>query len=291
MEKRPWPIILLAFFHLTEPLVKLLFYSWYWNVPITRFFHYMMSGKDVVETFIFLFAFPIAGIAIFAVKNWSLPVFFGVQAITVVNHVYDAIHTPHVFPPWLMGIFSALNFLVVTYFLLPAVRLAYTDASVRWWEARPRFYVSWSGLVRQGGKDTPINIGNIAEGGIFGVVRPPVDIDPALPVQVSFVVEDQHFSLLGRIRHQFVDEGNVRFGVQFWEVTNDDQKRLKKVVTDLAKAKTPRKPEYDHPLMELGVWFWKLVRTGKGLVPELDTRFATRKPTDKGPAKKNGKAA
>jgi hypothetical protein len=272
MEKRPWPIILLALFHFLEPQVKLFFYSWFWDVPVWRFISFMLSGKNPWGTFVFLFSFPLAGIAILAVKRWSLPVFITIQLLTLAQHIHDSRVAPSQFPPWLVALFVLGNLLVTTYFLLPAVRLAYTDPRVRWWEAKPRFQVRWPVRLSQQDQRWDAVIGNVAEGGFFCEFHGRVLLDTTQELAAVFSYQQFHFQLQGTIRHSRFDGAKSYYGVKFANPSAAMAKSLKRCMRLLDKQGFDRKPARENP-----VWaFFKSIKeaatTGKGFVPEVHSK-------------------
>lgn len=270
MEKRPWPIIVLALLHFVEPQIKLVFYSWFWDVPVWRFISFMMSGKNVWGTFLFLFSFPIAGFAIFAVKKWSLPVFVVIQLVTLGQHIRDSSLAPSHFPPLMIGAFVGLNLLVTTYFLLPAVRLAYVDPRVRWWEAKPRYQVRWPVRLSQNGHSFDAVIANVAEGGFFCEFHGKVTMDTTQDISAVFSYQQFHFQLQGAIRHSRFDSGKSYYGVKFHPPARTTRMALKSCMNTLEKQGFDRKPALENPVKAFAAWAKRLVTTGKGLFPEVN---------------------
>lgn len=274
MEKRPWPIVLIALLHFFEPQAKLLFYSWLWDVPVARFITFMLSGKNLWGTFMFLFSFPIAGLAIFAVKRWSLPVFVAIQVLTFAQHVHDSSLSPARFPPWMVGAFILGNLLVTTYFLLPAVRLAYVDPRVRWWEAKPRYLVRWPVRLTQHGQTWDAVIANVAQGGFFCEFRGTVTLDTTQDLNAAFAYQDFRFELNGSIRHSRFEDGKSYYGVKFEAVPAASKQTLARCMRTLEKQGFDRKPPRENPFKAFWAWATTLAKTGKGLFPEYHPKQA-----------------
>jgi hypothetical protein len=267
MQRKPWPIIILAFIHFVEPIAKIIFYSILWKMPVSRFLTYMQYQSSPLELFLFLGAFPIAGVAILAVKKWSLPAFFLVQLVTLGGHIYYHTTAPKAFPIYLIVGLTVLNLLVVTYFLLPAVRIAYLDPKVRWWEAKPRFLVDWKGKAVQGKHNIDVTVSNISEGGMFfQTSSKSASLSIEEPIRVDFEFLNVPFSLPGRIRHY---SAGSKYGVQFTDLTSEQKKNLKTSARAIAKLDYPRQGLSENPFESFTNWFKTLVKTGKGLVPEV----------------------
>ena len=65
----------------------------------------------------YFFGCPVAGVAIWAVKKWSLPVFLTIEALIVVGHFQNLINqTQPFFSIGLVCLIVFLNISVVSYF-------------------------------------------------------------------------------------------------------------------------------------------------------------------------------
>ncbi|MBY0370856.1 PilZ domain-containing protein, partial [bacterium] len=280
MERKPWPIVLLALFHVLEPLCKLVFYSYYWNISTARYFTYLQHQSTPMELFLFLGAFPLAGIAIFAVKSWSLPVFLGIQIMTLSTHIYHHAIAPQTFPLSLVVGMSIMNLAVVTYFLLPAVRIAYLDASIRWWEAMPRFVVEWKGTLNQGSAHQEVLVQNISEGGVFLNIRGKNHVSFEKPVRIKFDLLTTPLDLAGIVRHQSTSGDSMHAGLQFCDLHKADKKKIRQGIKSLEKLGYKQNRIQDEAFASFRKWAVRLLKTGKGLLPDSARRRAAKPPTD-----------
>lgn len=269
MERKPWPLIVLALLHFFEPQVKLLFYSWLWHLPVGTLLQSLSAQQNSWRTFLFLFSFPIAGIAIFVVKNWSLPVFFAIQIITLCQHLYDAAFSPTHLPIAYAVLFIFLNLVVTTYFLLPAVRVAYLDPRVRWWESKPRYQVRWPAYLTQDTRAFEATISNISEGGFFCELPQRTPLETTQEVVASFSFQERRFEVRGEFRHSHFAEQKSFYGVEFVGLPTSLLRSLKSCLRELDRLGTPRKPARENPFKSFRRWFVRLVTTGKGLLPEI----------------------
>lgn len=141
MKNRPLLFILLAFWHICEPLIKILYFKATTPFPVGQIFDNIMhisTPKEVVE---FWFLFPIGGIALLGVKRWSYPVFVGVQVYSIWSHMtYQKFTWPYVseVPFFSSLILLMVNICIIIYFALPDVRRPFFDRKLRWWETPSR---------------------------------------------------------------------------------------------------------------------------------------------------------
>jgi hypothetical protein len=285
MERRPWPIVILAFLHLLEPACKIVLYSLYWHLPMNKII-YATSLKSPWVFFMFFLAFPIAGVAIFCVKRWSLPVFMAIEAMTLIGHFQNFYHAPQYFSLFLVCSLSLLNLIVVSYFLIPAVRLAYLDPKIRWWESKPRYVVEWHVKITQGTHSMAATILNISMGGVL--LRESVEaLDKNKNIQVEFSHRDEHFTLRGHIAHQSIIKGVYQYGVRFERLSKVNKRRLHGCLKSLEKSGAERRPRKEWFYLSLWQWLYKLVTTGQGLVPHVHKHVVTDETEkEKSPTKK-----
>ncbi len=269
MARKPWPIVILAMFHFLEPVFKILFYSLLWDMPVSRFLTYMQYQSSFGELFLFLGAFPIAGFAILSVKKWSIPTFFLVQVITVAGHIYYHRVAPKAFPISLIVSVTVANLAVVTYFLMPAVRIAYLDPRVRWWEAKPRYLVNLSAKAIQGKKSTEGNISNISEGGIFLTCTGKAALAVEEPITLQFDFLNLAMTVTGRIRHFSTGSGAHKYGIQFSDLTREQKTNMRRCIAVLGTLDYERQGGNEDAVESLKTWVRTLVKTGRGLMPEV----------------------
>lgn len=282
MPKKPWPIIILSVLYFLEPLIKIFFYSFYWQRPVS----YLMTAASLhspYTAFMYFLAFPLAGIAIFAVKKWSLPVFGLLHVLTLIGHLNNHHLAPQHFPISLIVTISLLNFLVVSYFLIPAVRLVYFYPKFRWWESKPRYRVNWEMTVSQKGKTFEGTTLNLSEGGLFFYCKTP-SLKPGKLLSVAFEYEGQKFHFFGRIVHQFSNAGSHRYGIKFASMQKKNQEKLVACLSKMAELHPEIQP-IKHDVPSFNHWAKTALTTGKGIVPSL------RKPTDSEAEKPVRKAA
>lgn len=271
MEKKPWPIIILAMIHFMEPIAKIFFYSWLWSQSPTIFFEPWTADTAYFRA-LFFFGFPVAGFAIYMVKNWSLPVFMGVQALTLIGHIQNYSRSPESFPIYLVAGVTFLNCLVVLYFLVPAVRAAYTDPRLRWWETKPRYRVDWDCSISLNGKSYKSTILNISEGGMFLDISSAQEFDLYQMGELHFTYEKYNMSLTGQlVHHTQLDNGNT-YGVRFAGLSTDKKKMVKSCIQTIEDQGFERRPKRETNWASFSTWAKTFMTTGKGMFPDVPNR-------------------
>jgi hypothetical protein len=91
---------------------------------------------------------PMAGVAIYAMKRWSYPVFFGSWVWCIAGNYLAVRQTLAMqgeaafLPAGREAASIVLNLILIGYFFLPRVRAAYFKPNIRWWEHQPRYLLT-----------------------------------------------------------------------------------------------------------------------------------------------------
>lgn len=266
MYYRPWLLILIAIAHCIEPVTKVLFYSLIHDMTPWSFTKAQFQSGDALHIIAFFFLFPVAGIAIYSIKKWSLPVFLiaeiwvfisnfsQLKILTEQNQIADMIA---------LIFFTMLNIAVVSYILTPSVRIAYTDPKVRWWEAFPRYAVRWPCHLQ---KEQTGTIYNISQGGVF--LKPDKKIHINQMIQMSFTALGQSIEIEGFVIHAITVNKIKGIGVEFRNTSHQTKRQIAQILATLDRTNAVRRPVKRDHLNSFSDWI-KGVSKGKGLMPEL----------------------
>lgn len=265
MKQRPWPIILLAFLHFIAPFGNLFFNYYYSKLNLWDFLEAFFYIKNLKINFIILIAPFFAGLAIYACKKWSYITYLFLMFLMLLFSTYSWVVTPDPISIWIYLTIVFLNIIVVTYFLIPAVRIIYFDPKLRWWEAKPRYILDTYAACRFNDESTRGQIKNISEGGLF--IKMDSTIADATPVQIEFQYQGMDLTLSGHIIiHEKIKELGV--AVKF-NSTPDTLKKLISLLKEEGKLINARLPG---PEDSFKFWLRKLFYSGKGIVPDIQKK-------------------
>ena len=264
MRKKPWPIIILGFLHITAPLFNI-------------FLGGMRRGFSFSETLQKAFDFEvlwynsfslvlpfIAGLAILACKKWSFFVYlasmlslFLLNISTLLNNQVE------------IGALSFLtlffgNLLVVTYFLIPAVRKIYFNRQLRWWENQTRYHADYSCecFTSDESKSSSAHVKNISVDGLYLLSEKKLVSKLNLKIKIKF--DEEQTEVRGEAILHNVQSGGFGFKIDH---TNESRKTFKNII---AKLESEGKRATNLPNIQedtLTYWVSTLLKTGKGLIP------------------------
>ena len=166
MSHRPWPIVIIALFHILAPLINLVMSAALVGLPIADYLHMQMRlNMNFLTLWVFL---PLAaGLALLTFRMWSYYLFLAFMAMVSLYTFRQRWLYPHHVNIWLFTFLELINFSVILYFWSPAVRRIYLNKRIRWWQQRPRFLITADAKLDIGGQIYSAKIENISEGGAF----------------------------------------------------------------------------------------------------------------------------
>lgn len=266
MRQRPWPIVILAILHIFAPIANI-------------FFSGILSGFGLVESFTkafepqlllanwYTWLLPIcAGLSIYACKKWSFYVYvfcmLALFGFNIKSFDFGQGYISYIYIILLFGV----NLVVVTYFLVPAVRNLYFNRRMRWWENHTRYTANFKCHWQADESEKTVEglVSNLSLSGLFLKSEKNPDNDGS--ISVTFEHKEIETKLMGKaILHDKLKEKG--FGMQFIH-NAESLKAVKEIIADLETEglrATNLKGLYEDSLT---YWLRTLFKSGKGLIPK-----------------------
>jgi hypothetical protein len=272
MHRKPWPIIFITIIFCLIPFMNLYisYYSSKSDLSFSAYIDHLLNySENYFSLFTMIFPGSIAAYAIYSVRKWSYPVFLVCIAwITVqvfrdftVNMALSAILLK-------IGLPILINFVCVSYFLLPEVRATYYDPRLRWWETKPRYLFSTDLVITLGKNELKGKTTNISDGGMFAILPQPIETGSV--VEIKFVLLQIDFKLNGKVVYASAD--GISHGIQFVDLMAFQQRELADAMRILARANYRESRPMPVWTEDLIVWLKKLFTTGEGIVPKISKK-------------------
>ncbi len=265
MRIRPWPIVILAVIHILAPVVNIFYAAWLMNWSVYWYLHtaFMAGNKAIVA--LYLFGFPVAGVAIYKTNRWSYPIFLVVMFAMMTVNTVSWRQYPQYFSLLSLLFTYFVNLSVVTYFLIPEVRSIYFNPRLRWWETKPRYDVDLPVRLQCGEVVSSGMIQNLSEGGCF--IESDVILLLGNRIDLSFSTQAKDIKITGETVH--VRDSDVRgYGVQFVHDAQSAQ-LLKETIRLTKKSGAQERIGNVSFWEEFKSWFVTAVSTGEGLIPRV----------------------
>jgi hypothetical protein len=237
MNRRPWPILVLAILQFISPLIYLLFAAGFYHLSIGAAYREIRALSTDLRQFE-LFVLPlILGALILVVRRFGYVVVIVGSVYLMVRSIveYSASNqTDPVFPVVLTNLLCAA---VLLYFMRKRTREIYFNPRMRWWETDPRYVVDFPGtLARLGAQPVKARVKNVAKGGA-GLTTAAASFLPSEVLDVAFTHENQTYSRKARVVWQKPQGDETYVGIQW--VQDDapaERSKIRRLVRTL-KAK------------------------------------------------------
>ena len=264
MRKKPWPIIILGLLHIVAPFFNILLGG-------------LRRGYSILETIQKAFDFDvlwynsfslvlpiIGGLAILACKKWSFFVYLASMVCLFILNIGTLLNNQIEIGALSFCALFISNFLIVTYFLIPAVRKIYFNRQLRWWENQTRYHADYAcqWFTSNTGDGASARIKNISIDGLYLLSEKKPAFKLNLIIDINF--GDKQTQVNGEaILHNVKSDG---FGFKI-DHTNESKEVFKKVI---AKLESEEKRATNLPNIQedtLAYWLSTFLKTGKGLIP------------------------
>lgn len=270
MKRRPWILIILALGHFLAPFFNLIFDAILAGTPIDKYVVLFFQPQNFSRHWFHFFAPMAAGLAIYLCRRWSYLVYVGLMIALAYMSYTSFMTRTDLNNPWALILAYFLNFLIVTYFMLPAVRKVYFDPRLRWWEMMPRYYIDLDCefSLAASAPETFIKglVSNFSQTGLF--LKTTHSIQDQTLIQVRFQFEDLNCRFQGQVIHHG-KQGSQGFGVQF--VHTPESRKCAKALAERLHAQGRLQPE--RALVQEDTfkwWFVQFMKTGQGLLPRAN---------------------
>jgi hypothetical protein len=269
MQRKPWPIIILTIIFTLIPFSNLLT-TYFIIQDDVSFYHYLYSLVMVPSNHIRVFhliAPPmIATYAIYSVKKWS----YSLLVVSVLwvfansaKNIGSDLNTIQIIFSMVMPL--GFGLFVLGYFLTPSVRRTYFDPNLKWWEAKPRYIVDIPFKIKSESKDIQAQIKNVSEGGVL--IESPDSFERDEQFEMAFTIEG--YDLKTQAKIIFKNPNNEEYGVQFMNKNESFFNQMADSIRLLKENNVKRSREPIPWKSDFLEWYQKLIKTGKGLTPEI----------------------
>jgi hypothetical protein len=273
MKTRPWPIVLLAVFHLLSPVVNELVIAWSQHLPLWKSLSLVYQNNSALRLFFGWGAVPIAGMALYMMKPWSYFVFLITEAAILIAS-FTAWRTPPSASAGPIVGACLMNMAVVTYFSHSRVRAAYFNARLRWWEAKPRYLLQAPARAHGDFGAISGRVENLSVGGLF--FQTSRRLRNGDRVKISFLVFNQKYEAVGHVVYHLTGP-NHGYGIQFTHLM-PGKKKIKRLVKGLSLMGVNLRNQSEPWHVSFAHWVKRLVFTGSGFLPEFPANALERGP-------------
>lgn len=216
MKQKPLLFTILMILCLIEPLIKIFYFKALTHFELPVIMANLMARTSIKEIFDFWLVFPLAGLALVKIRNWSYFVFLALLSYVIYSFVtYEAYTWPYnsATPFFYNQVVVVFSVLILVAFLIPQVRRPFFDKRVRWWEPKTRYIVNINCRVQGKNVVFPSEILDISKTGAFLRESSYFNIGDELAIEFKYL--GMNFNLPVQVISQHVSRGQAGVGVRF----------------------------------------------------------------------------
>lgn len=261
MLSRPWPIVILALFHILSPLINLIFSAQTSGTTPFQFIKWQWENSSLFDFAVMYTIFPVAGLAMLQFRKWSYYLYLALITLVIwanYRHWKDA---PFLYDPAYAMFFFSINSILIGYFLTSPVRKIYFNERMRWWEHETRYLVEIPAELFLYNDNKKCIIRNISIGGAQIEVEGE-QLDLGNLIELRFQYGSSAFSFKGEVLNQ----RGFTYGIQF-EHDSDSEETLGSLIGEHLAPTHEDRDDRIPAIESFLVWFHRLVRTGEGIFP------------------------
>ncbi len=241
MNRRPWPILLLAVLQFLSPLIYIVVASFFYGLTISQTANEIFALTPELRKFeIFVLPILLGGLLLLTRRTGYYFVIVGCVYL-IVRGVIEFVASNQTDPVFPLVMTNLLCAAVIAYLVRPRTRMVYFNPRVRWWETDPRYVVGFpASIVRVGGKACKAKIENLAVGGA-GVDTAEKDFLTNEIVDLEFQYEGVVYQLKAKVVWEFSSGPNSQFvGIQWADGnSNADRSKVRRLVRNLKDKRFP----------------------------------------------------
>lgn len=259
MTQRPWPIVLIALFHIIAPIWNFISSAQLIDLSLIDYLNLQLKHGVIYTLIWFLLPF-LAGVALLTFRLWSYYAFLVFMVLVAGFTLRQRLLYPHRVSLALFIAYELINVAIILYFLTPTVRRIYLDKRIRWWQQSPRFLINLRAQVKVKNQEWAAEILNISQGGVFIAI--PGRIQSNDSITISFEYNGANYQQTGLVVHTSDKGYGVLFNESFAAVSE-----MKKLIKQLKKDKVPIRGKEKTLFESFRHWLKELLTTGHGIFP------------------------
>ncbi|MBC7385107.1 MAG: PilZ domain-containing protein [Cryobacterium sp.] len=269
MQRRPWPLVILALLQILGPFGSIFLSARVNHVTTFEMASAIWRFSRPIDLMVF-YGLPIfSGLLIFFAKRFGYFIVIGLSLVSIYLNISEwRLASDVISIPMLMGV-TATNLALIGYLLLPNVRAVFMNSRLRWWENAPRYTVSMRGqLSKTEGHATPCEIVDLAVGGA-GLKTDSAPVVNGDSVLLTFDYEEHVVLMRGIAVYGRPDGTGHRYGLEWQRGSEMDERRFMALLVDLEEKRTPITRTPPKWKEDLKAWASRATKSPSAWVPEV----------------------
>ncbi len=234
MKTKPLLIKILMYAFFIEPMIKILYFKAATHFDFATILENLMTRTSPREIFDFWLVFPLAGLMLVRLRQWSYYAFLTFMLYIVFSiFTYEKYTWPYFSdsPLTYHYIMVILSLGAFAYLLFPRVREPFFNRRLRWWETRTRYQTQMSAKVMGSKVTFHTDIVNISLSGAF--LKDNGNLDPGQDLTLEFSNAGVTVNIPVKVMSKHMIGDQMGYGVEFTPRNFKQRFELHKLVRTL----------------------------------------------------------
>lgn len=289
MNRRPWPLVLLAVLQILSPFVSVGLNSYYLKIGYFRTFQIVLLHSDPLDLVGFFIAPILLGVSILYARKLGYYFTLFCASLVLCLNLRDSIlfYQQQASFSWMLGGVFLLNLALLAYLIHPSVRRIFMDSKIRWWESKPRFFLN-----------IPVKISGAFHGTLDAVIEDISIGGSGLLLDEKFAekvhVDEEWVLLFSNDKKpsdpSIVMRGNVvyfkknadqkiKVGLEWKNNPMEENRKVLELVAVLQKSGSANVKNLNPWHKDLQSWTKRAAKNPSAWFPEINSKSSDKKPT------------
>lgn len=239
MQRRPWPLVILALLQIFGPLGSIALSAYLSKAGFFDMAAAIWKYSRPIDLMEF-YALPVAqGVLIFLAKRFGYFIVIALAFFSIYLNILEwRVAKDLISLPILFAV-TGVNLALIFYLLLPNVRAVFMNPRLRWWENAPRYVVSIIGQVsKTDGHANRCSIVDLSIGGA-GIQTESAVFTNGDTAILTWELQDRTILLRGTVVYGRSTDSQHRYGIEWQRSIEEDERQLSRYIAILEANNTP----------------------------------------------------
>ncbi len=269
MQRRPWPLVILAIFQIFSPLGSIAASAYVNQVGFGEMAAAIWKYSPVVDLLTFYGLPFLQGTFIFFAKRFGYFLVLALAALSIYLNIQEWKIASDVISVPMLILVTSTNAALLVYLLLPSVRAVFMNPRLRWWETPPRYTVNLRAQIsKDDGQAKPCTIVDLSTGGA-GLQTETEIFKNGETALITFEHAGNTILMRSTVVYGRPDGNGHRYGVEWQRGAEADERRTMAYLAELSERDAPVSRPPPKWREDLQNWWTRAKKSPSAWVPEL----------------------
>lgn len=269
MQRRPWPLVILALFQIFGPIGSIALSAYISKIGFVDMAVAIWKFSRPVDLMEF-YALPlIQGVLIFFAKRIGYYIVIALALFSIYLNVLEWNSAKDIISLPILLAVTSVNLALIVYLLLPSVRAVFMNPRLRWWENAPRYIVAIAAQIsKTDGHATGCSIVDLSIGGA-GIRTNSAIFNTGDTALLTWDLRDRMILLRSTVVYGRAEGSGHRYGLEWQRSIEEDERQLSRYISLLESNRNPVNQPPPSWRVDLKAWWNRAKKSPAAWAPEL----------------------